>query len=204
MIIKLMQDIFIALGGFTAAVLILLRFFKARAEKWIDSEIQLRCSKALAEYEAVLEKKKMYSEEKIRKELEIYDILVNSYEIIWSSFWECVEIIENTIIVSNLTFSTLAENNKFIDGVELVKEQCIKLVKKEATISVYMSKEFYENIKESLEKTLEWCKFLEANVRKYDINENERGKLLNLNSVVKKKLFENLSTIKEQIDIRTI
>lgn len=204
MILEWFQDIVIALGGFTAGVLILLRFFKSRAEKWIDSEIELRCNKSLAEYEANLEKKKLYSEEKIKKELDVYGVVINSYEKIWSSFWICIEIIESNVIQNNQTLSTLALSNEFMNGIELINNQCIDLVQKEASFSVYMSTELYENIKISVNKIIEWCDFLEINVRKYDINENERRKLLDLSSEVKKRLFENLRDIKKQIDLRTI
>lgn len=204
MILEWFQDIVIALGGFTAGVLILLRFFKSRAEKWIDSEIELRCNKSLAEYEANLEKKKLYSEEKIKKELDVYGVVINSYEKIWSSFWICIEIIESNVIQNNQTLSTLALSNEFMNGIELINNQCIDLVQKEASFSVYMSTELYENIRISVNKIIEWCDFLEINVRKYDINENERRKLLDLSSEVKKRLFENLRDIKKQIDLRTI
>ena len=204
MILELFKDIVIALGGFTAGVLILLRFFKSRAEKWIDSEIELRCNKSLAEYEANLEKKKLYSEEKIKKELDVYGVVINSYEKIWSSFWICIEIIESNVIQNNQTLSTLALSNEFMNGIELINNQCIDLVQKEASFSVYMSTELYENIRISVNKIIEWCDFLEINVRKYDINENERRKLLDLSSEVKKRLFENLRDIKKQIDLRTI
>lgn len=150
-----------------------------------------------------LEKKKIYSENKTKNELNAFATMIEAYETIWSGFNLCTSIIE-IMIQNNQVISILATDKKFMSGIHSVKEQCIALTQKEANFCVYLPIEFNDNIKNTLAKILEWSTFVERSVEKYDIDENSRIQLLHLNSDVRTRILQNLTAARNEINSRAI
>lgn len=198
------KDVIMAIGGSTICIIILLKFFKSRIEKWIDSEMELRCSKALIDYEAKLEKRKLYSEEKTKNELKAFNVMIELYEKIWFNFNVCTGIIDINIIQNNQATSTLTMNTKFLRAFDIVKDQYDILIQKEAGFLVYLPSNFNENIKYTEKKIFEWCTFVEQSAGVYDIDDSTRIALIHLNSDIKTNLLQSLSIAKKEIDLRAI
>lgn len=201
---ELIREVLLTIGGSTAITIILLKVFKERIEKWVDTNIELKSSKSLAKFEASLEKKKKYSEEKVKNELNAFSIAIDIYDSIWTNYITCCSLIDEQISKKKLETSTLNFYPDFKNAINHIKEYNNKFLCNDVKFRIYLPNKTYDLIRTSSEKIKEWYDLIDVSIALYNIEINSKDELLAKTYALKNYINNSLDMIKKEFESRAV
>ena len=193
---RIILEVIIALGGNVAVILLFLKFFKGRIEKFIDTQIETRADAKLKKFESDLEKRKLYFEEAVKKEQDSLVKMIDFYNKVIPDIRSIVSLIE-TVSTNSSAFSSVA--NAVFECSNRINEENVCFEKSNIQISIYTD-QIISSSHEQIIKTISKCISMVDNCKgQYDIELNQKQELLDIFILLEKKIEGNLKNIRNCI-----